>query len=188
VEHFVQASLLLGRALDVPLEVELSRLVLKHLRRHAIFQLIWIAFSLKLFSQIQFGADKNTGTVLGGSFHLCDPFVAGIFQRFAIDQTEADKETVSVGEGDGAQSAKIIVTGGIPNLKLHLSSLVVLGSVVGIKNRRLVKGGEFLLSPSHDYRSFSNGGIADEDQLHVVFLVLINHWFVYFSHFGCLFS
>ena len=150
VEHLVQASLFLGRALDVPLKIEFSRLVLKHLRRHTIFQLIWITLSLKLFSEVQFGANKNTRAVFGGSFHLRDPFVASIFQRFAVYQTKADQEAVGVGEGDRAQSSQIIVTGCIPNLELHLRSLVVLGSIVGIKNCRLVKGGEFLLSPSHD--------------------------------------
>lgn len=182
MEDFVEAALLFGRTLDVALEIELTRLFFKHFGRHAVFQLVRITFSLKLFSEVQFGADKDTGAVLGGRFHLCDPLVTRVFEGLAINQTEANQEAVRVGEGNRTQATQIVMPGRIPNLQLHLRTLVILRAIVRVKDGWLVEGRKLFLRPSHDHRRFTHSCVTHEDQLHVVFLVLIDHWFVYFSH------
>ena len=62
----------------------------------------------------------------------------------------------------------------VPDLQLHFAALVVLCSIVGIKDSGLVQGGEGLLCPRHDDGGLTHGGVAHEDQLHVVLLILVN--------------
>ena len=80
------------------------------------------------------------------------------------------------------------MTGCVPDLEFDLGALVLFGSIVGVEDGGLVERGERLLRPRHDNGCFADGGVTHEDQLHVVLLVLIHHWFVvryYLHHLTC---
>ena len=62
----------------------------------------------------------------------------------------------------------------IPNLELHLTTLIVLGAIVRVEDSWLVQRWERLLSPCHDNTSLADCSIADEHEFHVVLLVLID--------------
>ena len=69
------------------------------------------------------------------------------------------------------------MAGRVPDLKLDLAAFVVLRSVVRVEDSWLVQAREDFLCPGHDHGRLSDGGVAHEDQLHVVFLVLIDQRF-----------
>ena len=79
VEHFVQALLLLSRAHDKALEGVLLSGVLDFLIANTISEAILISIPLQLFSQIQFGADKDARACTRCCFDLTYPLLAGVF-------------------------------------------------------------------------------------------------------------
>ena len=174
MEHFVQALLLLSRAHDKALEGVLLGGVLDFLIGNTISEAILISISLQLLSQIQLGADKDARTCTRRSFHLTYPLLAGVFERVALHKTEANDKAISVSVGYRPQTTKVLMTSRIPYLKLDLAALIVLRAVVGIKDSGLIQRWERLLRPGHDNTSLADGGVADEHELHVMLLVLID--------------
>ena len=174
MEHFVQALLLLSRAHDKALEGVLLCGVLDFLIGNTISEAILISISLQLLSQIQLGADKDTRACTRRCFDLTYPLLAGVFERVALHETEANDEAISVSVGYRPQTTKVLMTCRIPYLKLDLAALIVLRAVVGIKDSGLIQRWERLLRPGHDNTSLADGGVADEHELHVMFLVLID--------------
>ena len=177
VEHFVETLLLLGGADDEALEGVLLCSSLDLGIGHALTKLSLITTAFELLSKIELGADEDAGAGASGRLDLGDPLLTSVLQRVTLHQTEANDETVSVSVCDWAETAEIFVTSRVPNLQLHLAALVVLRSVVRIEHCRLVQARENFLCPRHDDGGLSDGGVADEHQLHVMLLVLIYQWF-----------
>ena len=70
MEHFVESFFLLGGANDESLEGVLARSFLNFGICDALAQFGWIARSLQLFAQVQFGAHKDAGASSRGCFDL----------------------------------------------------------------------------------------------------------------------
>ena len=94
-----------------------------------------------------------------------------------MHEREADDETVGIGVSNWAETTQVLVTSGVPDLQLDFTTLVVLGSIVGVKHGWFIQGGEGLLCPCHDNGGLADSSITDEYELHVVLLVLINQGF-----------
>ena len=177
VEYFVQSLLFLGRALNKTLEGVLFSSCLNLSIWDALTEFCSITISLQLFTEIELGANKNAGASSGSGFDLGDPLAACVFKGVALHEREADDETVGVGVSNWAETTQVLVTSGVPDLQLDFTTLVVLGSIVGVKHGWLIQGGEGLLCPCHDNGGLADSGITDKYELHVVLLVLINQGF-----------
>jgi len=177
VEDLVQAVLFLGRANNEALECVLLGGSLDLSIGDTLSQLGFIATALKLFSQIQLGSNEDAGTGSCCGFDLTDPLLARILERIPLHQAEADDETVSVCIGNRAQATKILVTSCVPNLKLDFAAFVVFGTIVSIEYGGFIETWESFLGPGHDDGGFTHGSVTHKDELHVVFLVLIDQWF-----------
>ena len=162
-------GVLLGGVLDLLIGDTLSKAIL-------------ISISLQLFTQIQLGADKDARACSGRGFHLTYPFLAGVFERIALHETEANDEAVGVCIGYRPEATKVLMTCRIPNLKLHLTTLIVLGAIVRVEDSWLVQRWERLLRPCHDNTSLADRSIADEHEFHVVLLVLIDERLAYYLY------
>ena len=177
MEHFVQSFFLLGRANHESLESVLARSFFNFGICDALTQFGWVARSLQLFAQVQFGANQDAGASSCGCFDLWDPLLTGVFQRVSLHQAEANDETICVCICNRAQTAKIFVTGCVPNLELHFAAFVVFRTVISVEHRRLVQTRENFLSPGHNDWRFPDSCVTHKHQLHVVLLVLIHKGF-----------
>ena len=174
MEHLVQTLLLLGRAHHEALEGVLFGSSFDFFVSDALSQLCLVTLPLKLFPKIELSADKDAWAGACTGLDLRDPLLAGVLEGVSLHETEANDEAVRVSVGNGTQATQVLVARSVPNLKLDLAALVVLCSIVCVEYRRLVQRWEGFLGPSHNDGGFTDGCVADEDELHVVLLVLVH--------------
>jgi hypothetical protein len=178
VEHFVETLLLLSGAHHEALEGELLGSGLNLFVGDTIAELGLVALSLEFFAEIKLGANQDAGACACCCLYFRDPLLAGLLQRVSLHQTETDDEAVCVRVGYRAQTTEIFMTGCVPDLELNFASFVVLGSVVCVEHGGFVERWECLQGPSHNDRGFANCSVTNENELHVVLLVLVHEGFI----------
>ena len=178
VEHLIQSSPLLGRTDCEGLEGVNSSSLFNLFIGDALSELRLIARLLCCIAKIGLCSDKDARALPRGRFDFGYPFWAGIPKRLFWHQAKANYEAIGVCVSNRAQSTEIIVASRVPYLQLHFLALIVLSAVVCIKHCWLVQVRELFLRPGHDDRRLSDGRVAHEHKLHVMFLhLLINLWF-----------
>ena len=66
------------------------------------------------------------------------------------------------------------MTSSVPDLELDLATLVILHALIRVEHGWLVQVGELVLSPRYDDRRLSHSSVANEHQLHIVLIVLVD--------------
>lgn len=115
LEHFADAFVGLGRALEVLERADLLADVFGLLRSHGLLRsLVQLLDGLLVVAQVLLAADEDDGQALTEVQNLGNPLLLDVVERIGRVNGEADEDNMRVGVRKRAETVVILLTGGIP--------------------------------------------------------------------------